>query len=236
MVAVAAVVPPVVFIAWGALLGASGSTVRNGLLGDPLGTLLPLAPDWYPLPALALLALPLLGVAALALHSSSYALMSIGIALSRYTAAAVVTVVTAGGLFTVLIVVGDPTVYLVDIVRVLGVVVASWVGVVIGETLTRRGALAPGLLLGSTGSFPAVRIAPLLGFLGAIGLGWGFTIADTPGFGWLGYLIDPLAQLGLGNFGAWQLGFGAALVLAFAVAALAGIRGGAVTSHKKEAR
>jgi NCS1 family nucleobase:cation symporter-1 len=235
MVALAAVIPPLVFITWGALLGASGSTVRNGLLEDPLGVLLSLAPGWYPIPALVLLALPLLGVAALALHSSSYALMSVGINLSRYTSAAVVTVVTAGALFAVLIVVGDPTGYFVDGIRVVGIVVAAWVGVVIGETLTRRVPLSPSLLLGTTGDFPVIRIAPLLGFLGAIGLGWGFTTATTPWLTWLGYLLDPLVQLGLIDLGRWQLGLGVALVVAFSVAALAGVRGGIVTTRKKKA-
>jgi NCS1 family nucleobase:cation symporter-1 len=233
MVTLAALLPPIVLIGWGVLLGASGRAWRSGVIADPFNALLSLAPDWYPIPALVLLAIPLLGLAALALHSSSYALMSLGFAMSRYAAAALVTVVAAGVVFAVLMVLGDPTPYLVDVIRVLGVVVAAWTGVFVADVMTRRVSLSPSVLLGSSGSYPAVRIAPLAGFVVAIGAGWGFTVSAQPVFAWLGYAVGPLADLALVNLAPYQLGVAVALVVAFVVTALAGIRGGVLTGAEK---
>jgi len=233
MVSVAALVPPLVFIGWGVVLGASGRTWRSGVLADPFNAILSLAPAWYPIPALVLLAIPLLGLAALALHSSSYALMSLGFSITRYAAAAVVTIVSAGIVFAVLLVLGDPTPYLVDAIRVVGVVVSAWTGVFVADVMTRRKAITAGVLLGSDGSYPAVRIAPLVGFVLAIGAGWGFTVSAQPVFAWLGYAVGPLTELGLINLGPYQLGVAVALVVAFVVTAFAGIRGGALTGEKK---
>jgi NCS1 family nucleobase:cation symporter-1 len=233
MVTLAALLPPIVLIGWGVLLGASGRAWRSGVIADPFNALLSLAPDWYPIPALVLLAIPLLGLAALALHSSSYALMSLGFAMTRYVAAALVTVVAAGVVFAVLMVLGDPTPYLVDVIRVVGVVVAAWTGVFVADVMTRRVSLSPSVLLGSSGSYPAVRVAPLAGFVVAIGAGWGFTVSAQPVFSWLGYAVGPLADLGLVNLAPYQLGVAVALVVAFVVTALAGIRGGVLTGAEK---
>ena len=233
MVALAALIPPTVLIGWGVVLGASDGTWRQSVIADPFNAMLSLAPDWYPVPALVLLALPLIGLAALALQSSTYALMSLGFALTRYAAAAAVTVVAAGGVFAVLIVLGDPTAYLVDVIRVAGVVVAAWTGVFVADVITRRVRLSPRVLLGGSGSYPAVRIAPLAGFIVAIGAGWGVTVSAQPVFAWLGYLLGPLSDLGVINLAAYQLGVAVALVVAFVVAAFAGIRGGMLTGAEK---
>jgi purine-cytosine permease-like protein len=234
MVTLAALLPPIMLIGWGVVLGASGRTWRSGIIADPFNAVLSLAPDWYPIPAVVLLAIPLLGLAALALHSSSYALMSLGFAMTRYVAAALVTVVAAGVVFAVLIVIGNPTPYLVDAIRVVGVVVAAWTGVFVADVMTRRVPLSSSVLLGSSGFYPAVRIAPLAGFAVAIGAGWGFTVSAQPIFAWLGYLVGPLSELGLVNLAPYQLGVAVALSVAFAVAAFAGIRGGALTGADKE--
>lgn len=234
VVAVAALVPPMVFIAWGVMLGASAEEWRSGILTDPFGQVLSLAPSWYPIPALVLLAVPLLGLAALALHSSSYALMSLGFAVTRYISAAVVTVVAAAIVFGVLIFLGDPSPYLVDAIRLVGVVVAAWSGVFVADLVTRRAALAPGVLLGTSGSYPTVRIAPLAGFVLAVTVGWGFTVSSEPVIGWLGFIVRPLTDLGVIDLGPYQLGVGLALVVSFVVAALAGIRGGLLNGSVKE--
>lgn len=233
MVTVAALIGPIVLIGWGVLLGAAGRTWRSSVLADPFNAVLSLAPAWYPIPALVLLAVPLLGLAALALHSSAYALMSLGFAINRYAAAAVVTVVSAGIVFATLMVLGSPTPYLVDAIRVIGVVVAAWTGVFIADAMTRRRPLTAGVLLGTTGAYPAVRIAPLIGFVAAIGLGWGFTVSAQPVFAWLGYVVGPLSDLGLVNLAPYQLGIAVALVFAFAVTAFSGIRGGLLTGADK---
>ena len=233
MVTLAALVPPMVFVGWGVVLGASGPQWRDGVVDNPFQAILGLAPDWYPIPALVLLALPLLGLAALALHSSSYALMSLGFAVTRYVAAASVTVISAALVFIVLMVLGDPTPYFVDAIRVVGVVVAAWTGVFVADVVTRRRPLTAGVLLGSSGSYPALRLAPLAGFAGAIALGWGFTVSNEPAFVWLGYLVGPLTDLGVIALGDYQVGVVVSLVVAAVVTAIAGIRGGILTGSDK---
>jgi nucleobase:cation symporter-1, NCS1 family len=233
MVTVAALIPPLVFIGWGVVLAASGRSWRSSVLADPFNAILSLAPAWYPIPALVLLAIPLLGLAALALHSSSYALMSLGFTITRYAAAAVVTVVAAGIVFAVLMILGDPTAYLLDLIRLVGVVVAAWTGVFVADVMTRRVPLSSAVLLGSSGSYPGWRIAPLVGFVLAIGAGWGVTISARAEFAWLGYLVGPLTEVGLINLGPYQLGVAVALVVAVVITAFAGIRGGALTGVKK---
>ena len=223
---VAAVIPPLLFIGWGTVVAGSQSVDAGTLLDDPFGVLLPLAPSWYPIPALILLAIPLLGLAALALHSSSYALMSLGVKMTRYIAATIVTVAAAALLFAALLVVGDPTPYLSEVVRFLGVIVAAWVGVFAADIVTRRGTLKASDLLGTTGSLSHWRIAPLVGFAAAIAAGFGVTASGSGLLSWQGYLVAPLSDLGVGDLGQWQLGVFVSLVLAFAVAAFAGIRGG----------
>ncbi len=233
LVTVAALIPPLAFIGWGVVLGASGDSWRSAVVEDPFNAILSLAPAWYPIPALVLLAVPLLGLAALALHSSSYALMSLGFKVTRYAAAAMGIILAAGIVFAVLVVLGDPTPYLVDAVRVVGVVVAAWTGVFVADAITRRVSPTSSVLLSSTGSYPAWRIAPLVGFVAAIAVGWGVTVSAQPIFSWLGYLMGPLSDLGLNNVEAYQPGVAVALLVSFVVAAFAGIRGGTLTGAEK---
>ena len=229
LVAVAAIVPPAVFIGWGALLAGANANWQQGLIDNPIGQVLAGAPVWYPVPAIIVLALPLLGLAALAGHSSSYALMSVGIRMTRLTASVIVTVVTAAAVFAAVFLAGDVSIYLVDAVRIIGVVVAAWVGVFVGQALSRRSQWDQAVLLGTSGSFPAWRIAPLAGFVVAIGLGWGFTTTTVPAFAWLGYLTGPLTQIGLIDLGPWQLGVVVSLVVAAVVAVVAALAGNRTT-------
>lgn len=234
-VGVAAVIPPIVVIAWGALLGASGGGVGKTLIQSPIGTVLDLVPDWYPVPALILLAAPLLGLSALALHSSSYAVMSLGFAIPRVGSAALVSVVAAGAVFAVTLTVDDVGALLPGLVVFLGVPAAAWVGAVVGDFVTRRAHPPAAVLLANQGAYPGVRVAPLLGFVGAIGVGWGFVGAESPALVWTGYFNDVLMTLGMVDLSDWQLGVAVSLVMSFAVASLAGIRGGVLDgSARKE--
>ena len=234
-VGVAAVIPPIVVIAWGALLGASGGGVGKTLIQSPLGTILDLVPDWYPVPALILLATPLLGLSALALHSSSYAVMSLGFAIPRIGSAALVSVFAAGAVVAVTLTVDDVGAILPGLVVFLGVPAAAWVGAVLGDFVTRRAHPTAAVLLAKQGAYPGVRVAPLLGFVGAIGVGWGFVEAESPALLWTGYLNDILITVGMVDLSDWQLGVAASLVMSFAAASFAGIRGGVLDgSVRKE--
>lgn len=233
-VGVAAIIPPIVLIAWGALLAASGNGVGQALSQTPVGTIVDLAPDWYPIPALILLAFPLLGLSALALHSTSYAVLSLGFAMPRYVAASLGAVLVSGVVFAVLLLTDNPTSSLAGMVFALGVPVAAWVGAILGDAVTRRAVPSSRVLLGREGSYPGIRVAPLLGFVAATGIGWGFIAVDVSGLSWLGYLNDLLVQVGMLDLSSWQLGVAVSLLFSLAVSSFAGIRGGVLDGSERE--
>lgn len=222
LVAVAAVLPPLLFIGWGVVVAGADARFRSGLLTDPFSRLLDGLPVWYPVPAIVLFAVPLLGLAALAAHSASYAVMSVGLKLSRFAAAITVTVVVAAAVVAVVVTIGSLAPYVVDVVRIAGVVVAAWVGVFLGHTATRKSSWSAGGLLGVDGSVPAVRVAPLAGFIVAIAAGWGFTQTTLPGTQWLGYFSHLLTQVGVIDLNPWQWGLFVSLLVASAVSLIAG--------------
>ena len=223
--AAAAVVPTLILLALGALAGASDDATRAVLLADPFDTLLGPAPIWYPIPAIVVAAVPLIALAGLAVHSASYAVLSVGVRLPRYAAATLSGAVVAVGVIATVVFVPNLPGVMISVALVVGVLVAAWVGSYTGEVLTRRGMLNPRALVASASDFPAVRIAPTAGFVVSIGMGWGLITSSAPGLGWLGYLQTPFADVGVDTTG-WQLGPLVALVLSLVVASLAGIRRG----------
>jgi len=223
--AVAAVIPAVGIIAWGAMLGASGDELRQALLADVFDTLLVLAPIWYPIPTIVAGTLPLIAISGLAIHSSGYALMSVAGAMPRYAAATVSGGVAALGVIGLVVFVPDLPTSLVDLALCVGVVVAAWTGIYAGDVITRRVALDAKVLTGRSG-YPAVRIAPLVGFLVAWAVGWGLIALDTAWLPSMGYLLGLVGQLGLGGLADAQVGPLVALVVALVFSLFAGIRGG----------
>jgi len=234
--AVAAVIPIVGLIAWGALLGGSGDENRSLLFSDFFDTALGDAPGWYPIPALILGALPLVAIAALSVHSSGYAVLSLGIRIPRYAAATLVGALAALGVIALIVFAPDFHNWLIDVALVAGVLSAAWVGIFAGEVVTRRVYLDPRVLAGTSGDFPGFRVAPVLGFIGAIALGLGLLNLDTLWLQGVGYLLGPFQQWGLSDLSGWQLGPFVALIAGFVVAALAGIRGGVHTSERRSAK
>gem|GEM_PF-3948069 len=230
--AVAAVIPVVVLLTLGVLAGASSPEFTQALFADPFDALLDDAPLWYPIPAIVLGALPLIGIASLALHSSGYALMSAGVQVPRYLASTIVSAVAALLAISLVVFVLDMGAVLVPMILLLGVVAAAWVGSYTGEVLTRRSYLDPRVIAGMSGDFPRFRIAPVLGFVGAIGLGWGLIQSAPAWLGWTGYLLGPLQQVGV-DLAGWNAGPLVALAVALVVSLFAGIQGGAVTTDRR---
>lgn len=232
LAAVAAVIPVVGIVAWGALLGASGDSLRQALLADIFDTLLADAPLWYPIPAIVVGTLPLIAIGGLAVHSSGYAVASLGMKVPRYAAATIAGGLVALGVIGLVVFAPDMGGSLIDFALLAGVAVGAFVGGYTGEVLTRRVHLDPRLLVATSGSFPGFRVAPVLGFVASLGLGWGLITVDTAWMSFVGYLVGPLGQLGLVDLGGWQLGPLVALVLSLIVSLFAGIRGGVSISKR----
>jgi purine-cytosine permease-like protein len=229
--AVGAVVPPLILLGWGALLGASNDEFRTALFANFFDTVLELAPDWYVIPAILFLGLPLVALASMSLHSSGYALMSLGAKMPRYVAVSIASGLVALGALAVIVFVPTITDYLRDILLAAGVIVASYVGGVTGEMVTRRVRLDASLLTGQAGHYFRWRAAPLIGFIVALVMGFGL-VESSNGWSWLGFIGTALPQMGVGS---WNMGPLIALFIGFAFTALAGIKTG-VSFGKQKAR
>ena len=230
--AVGAAVPPLILLGWGALLGASNDEFRAGLFDNFFDTVLELAPDWYVIPAVLFLGLPLVALASMSLHSSGYALMSLGAKMPRYVAVSIASGAVALGALAVIVFVPTITDYLSDILLVAGVIVASYVGGVTGEMVTRRVHLDASLLTGQAGHYFRWRAAPVIGFIVALVMGFGL-VESSNGWSWLGFVGTALSQTGVGS---WNMGPLIALLISFAFTALAGIKTGVSFGNQKARR
>jgi len=235
LAALGAVVPPILVLAWGAMLAASDAAFREALFADFFDTVLELAPEWYPIPAVLVLALPLIGLAALALHSAGYAVISLGVKMSRYVGVAIAGAIAALIALGIVVFIPGFTHYLSDLALITGVLVASVVGGISGEVLTRRVHLDARLLTGEAGNYYRWRIAPVIGFVVAADVGLGLVETDIPGLSWIGYHVGYLSMAGI-DVSGWQKGPLAALIVALAFNLFAGIKTGVELGPEKAAK
>jgi NCS1 family nucleobase:cation symporter-1 len=229
--AVGAVVPPLILLGWGALLGASNDEFRGALFENFFDTVLELAPDWYVIPAILFLGLPLVALASMSLHSSGYALMSLGAKMPRYVAVTIASGVVALTALAVIVFVPTITDYLSEILLAAGVIVASYVGGVTGEMVTRRIHLDASLLTGQAGNFYRWRIAPVIGFVLAVDTGFGL-VESSHDWWWLGFHVHYLSLAGI-DVSGWNMGPIVALLIGFAFTAFAGINQGISLGKQK---
>ena len=232
LAALGAVVPPILVLVWGALLASSDAVFREALFTDFFDTVLELAPEWYPIPAVMFFALPLVGLAALALHSAGYAVISLGAKMPRYVGVAIAGAIAALIALGIVVFIPGFTSYLPDLALVTGVMVASVVGGIAGEVLTRRVHLDARLLTGEAGHYYRWRIAPVVGFVIAADVGLGLVETDIPGLSWIGYHVGYLQMAGI-DVSGWQMGPLAALVVALAFNLFAGIKTGVELGPEK---
>jgi hypothetical protein len=110
----------------------------------------------------------------------------------------------------------------------LAVPVAAWSGVFVADVLIRRIAYHEVSLSRSYGFYKAVNIANTLGWIAAVGLGWGLLKSDLIEFKWLGYLADMTS-----NSEFWaQSNFG--VVIAFAIGLLLPVASGIPRIKRQE--
>jgi NCS1 family nucleobase:cation symporter-1 len=103
---------------------------------------------------------------------------------------------------------------------VLAVPVGAWSGIFVSDVLIRRIAYHEVSLSRSYGFYKAVNLLNLLGWLGAVAIGWGLVRVDLPAFRWLGYFSGFAS-----NQEFWaQSNFG--VVISFAIGLLLPVLGG----------
>ena len=204
----------VIFVSWWA---DSSPLTGLSLVADPVGAVVSDLPSWFPLPALAFLALPLLGLAALALHSAGAGVSLVGIPGQARHHSLALGVVIAGVLAALIATDFSVISVLPDLVYTLGVVVAAWAGTMVFTSLFSASR--------TDHHIPAVRIAPLLAALLGLGAGLGLVSSSVPWLSWQGYLFPLGEQAGLMDLSPAQPG----VLVAFVLAALVSLVGELVT-------
>lgn len=210
-------IAPLILLFFGLLLAGSSSTLSTAIGGDPVGALAELLPTWFLVPFAIVAILGLVGGAVLDIYSSGLSLLAAGIKIPRFAAA---------GVDGVIMIVG--TVYIVfakvsflyqfeGFLVTVGVLIAAWCGVFLGDLLLRKKDYSDLDLFNSAGRYGDVRLAPVLTIIATSFIGWGLvTNSYASWLTWQGYLLRPFG-LG-GKTGAWayaNLGVLATLALSF---------------------
>ena len=161
--------------------------------------------------------LGLVGGAVLDIYSSGLALLSAGLPVPRFIAAAIDGVLMiAGSIYLVFIAdnfIGPFQGFLIT----WGVLIAAWCGIFLGDFALRRQPYASSELLDPNGRYGRVRVLSVVLLVIGTVVGWGLVTNSFAGWlAWQGYLLGPLG-LG-GREGSWayaNLGVLAALLIGF---------------------
>ncbi len=150
------------------------------------------------------------------IYSSGLALLSAGLRIPRPVAAGVDGVIMIAGSIYVVFFAGDFIGPFQGFLITLGVPIAAWAGVFLGDLVLRRKDYADAELYSAKGRYGAVSWPAVAVIVVGTIVGWGFvtnTYADW--LSWQGYLLGAIG----GKDGAWafaNLGVLFALVIGFA--------------------
>lgn len=203
---------PVVLVVFGTLLAGSSPELSAALGNDPIGALTTILPHWFLLPFLVVAVLGLVGGAVLDIYSSGLALLSVGVRVPRFVAAGIDGVIMVAGAIYVAFIAGDFLGPFQAFLITLGVPIAAWCGVFLGDLALRRAPYAEAELLDARGRYGSVNPAAVVLVLLGTAIGWGFVTSSTAGFGWQGYLLRAVG-LGESSWAAANLGVLFALLL-----------------------
>jgi len=208
---------PIVLLVFGLLLAGSSASLNSAIVGDPIGALTTLLPTWFLAPFVIVAVLGLVGGSVLDIYSSGLALLTLGLRIPRYAAAAVDGVVMILGTIYVVFIAKNFLNQFEGFLITLGVPIAAWCGVMLADVALRRGDYSESDLYNPAGRYGDVRILPLTLVVVGTAAGWGLvTNSYANWLTWQGYLLGPLG-LG-GKTGAWafaNLGVLVALVIGF---------------------
>ncbi|MGY1781465.1 purine-cytosine permease family protein [Geodermatophilus sp. SYSU D01036] len=194
---------PVVLLGTGLLLAASDPELSGAIGADPIGALGAILPTWFLVPFVVVAVLGLVGGALLDIYSSGLSLLAAGVRVPRPVAAGIDgTLMVLGAIWVVFLADASFSVQFQGFLITLGVPIAAWCGIFLGDLALRRRHYAEADLYDARGRYGAVPPVPLL--LLAVGtvLGWGLVTNTYAGWlDWQGYLLGPLG-LG-GREGDW---------------------------------
>jgi NCS1 family nucleobase:cation symporter-1 len=206
---------PVLLLVFGLLLAGSSTELSDGIAADPIGALTTLLPTWFLVPFALVAVLGLVGGAVLDIYSSGLALLSAGVRIPRFAAAAVDGVLMVAGAVYVVFFANDFVGPFQGFLITLGVPIAAWCGIMLADVALRRRDYVEADLYDPSGRYGDVRWLPIALVVVATVLGWGLvTNTSAPWLAWEGYLLGPVG----GREGAWafaNLGVLLALLIGF---------------------
>lgn len=209
--------PLVILIAYGVLLAGSDPKLSAALAADPIGALTPALPTWFLLPFAVVAVAGLISGGLLDIYSSGLTLLTLGLPVQRWQAAAIDGVVMIAGTVYIVWFADDFLTPFFAFLVTLAVPIAAWSGIYLADHFLRRRDYDPDALADPRGRYGSVNPVAMGLFLLATGIGWGLVVNLQSGFTWQGYLLAPLG-LGPKLDGPWtfaNLGVLVALVLPF---------------------
>ncbi len=217
--------PLVILVTYGVLLAGSDPDLSAALAADPIGALTPALPDWFLLPFAIVAVAGLVSGALLDIYSSGLTLLTLGVPLPRWAAAALDGVIMIIGTIYIVWVAGDFLTPFFAFLVTLAVPIAAWCGIYLADLLLRRQDYDAVDLADPRGRYGSVNLVSVGLMAVSTVLGWGLVVStaadgyppEAKGFGWQGFLLEPLG-LGPKLNGPWtyaNLGVILALVLPF---------------------
>jgi purine-cytosine permease-like protein len=209
-------VAPVVLLVYGLLLIGSRPDLIDAVGADPIGTLAGLLPRDFLLIYAVVAVAGLVAGAVLDIYSSGLTLLTLGVPLPRWGAALLDGVLMLIGAIYVVWIAQDFLGPFEGFLITLGVPISSWCGIFLADLALRRRDYDEHALFDSRGIYGSVNIVPVVLMVIATAVGWGLVVSFADGFGWEGYLLEPLG-LG-GKAGLWSganIGVAFALVFSF---------------------
>jgi len=203
---------PIVMVIYGAALAGSSEDLFGAIAGDPIGALTTLLPTWFLIPFALIAILGLVGGAILDLYSSGLTLISIGLPVKRYIAAAIDSLIMIAGTIYLVWIADDFFYPFQGFLITLGVPIAVWSAIFVTDVLLRKRDYNEEDLYRVDGRYGSWNISSLaIMAVGAI-VGWGFvTNPFASWLSWQGYFLEIFG----GKEGQWA---GANLGVAFALA------------------
>lgn len=209
-------IAPVVLVVYGVFLVGSNPSLAGAIGNDPIGALTTILPTWFLVPFIVVAVGGLVSGAVLDIYSSGLNLLTLGLPIQRWQAAGLDGVLMVVGSIYVVFVATSFQATFTGFLITLGVPIAAWCGVFLGDLALRRRDYDQEALYDARGRYGAVSWVAVGGMVVGTVLGWGLVTSTYNGFTWQGYLLGPFG-LG-GTSGAWayaNLGVLVALVVGF---------------------
>src|SRR5690242_8785663 len=193
---------PVILLIAGGLLAGSDPELSANIGLDPIGALGTLLPTWFLVPFIVVVLLGLIGGALLDIYSSGLSLLAAGLRVPRPVAASIDGTLMVLGTIAVVFFADSFIGPFQGFLITLGVPIAAWCGIFLGDLAMRRRDYAEAELFDPRGRYGSVAPVPLLLLVIGTVLGWGLVTNLSAGWlGWQGYLLGPFG-LG-GKEGSW---------------------------------